>query len=106
MPTTMSLAELLREQRSRRGRSLREAANEMGIAPSQLSRMENGKRGMNATLGQVISSYYDIPPDILAIAEGRLPPDIAAILLRHPEELSSLRLKYKEDRDGIRSLDD
>ena len=106
MHPSTTLATLLREQRARKGQSLRQAAEDLGIAASQLSRIENGKRRVSVQLGQLVSEYYEISPDVLTIAEGRIPPDIAAILIQHPEELANLRAKYEAEKHSDGPADD
>ncbi|MEU1841143.1 helix-turn-helix domain-containing protein [Micromonospora chersina] len=89
-----SAATLLRRLREEQGRSLRSVADEVGIAASQLSRIERGERGCNTTVGQRLAYYYGLPPELLELMEGTVPPDIVAILQAHPEELDRLRRLY------------
>ncbi len=95
MAEGQTAANVLRDLRERQGRSLRLAAGELGVAPSHLSRIERGERSPGAKLGRKLADYYGISPDMLAIAEGRLPSDLVEILLSHPEELDRLRQLYK-----------
>ncbi len=94
-PTTA--ASLLRELRREQGRTLRVAASDLGLAPSQLSRIERGQRGVSDDVGQRIAHYYGISSDLLTLAEGRVPADVSRILLEHPEELDRLRSLYPDE---------
>ena len=94
MAATQNAASLLRELRRQQGRSLRSAAADIGIAPSQLSRLERGQRGLALETSERLSDYYGVPSEILALARGEVPPDIVRIFQEHPEELERLRANY------------
>lgn len=91
-----SAASLLRDLRRRQGHSLRSAAAELGMAPSQLSRMERGQRAVGDGTAQRLSDYYQVPAEIINLARGQAPADVVAILQAHPEEITRLRQKYGE----------
>ena len=83
--------------RKREGRTLRAAAQDLGVAASHLSRLERGQRTAGGELVDRIGRYYGLTPDELLLLGERVPADIAAILLAHPEELSRLRSTYVDD---------
>lgn len=89
-------ASLLRDLRRRQGQTLRTAAADLGIAPSQLSRMERGQRSVGEDTAIRLSSYYDVPAEIIDLARGQAPADIVRILQAHPEEVVRLRELYSE----------
>jgi transcriptional regulator with XRE-family HTH domain len=90
-----SAASLLRELRERQGHSLRSAASELGIAPSQLSRMERGERSVADDKVQRLSDYYGVASELIKLSQGQVPDDVIAILQMHPEEISRLRGRYR-----------
>ncbi|MCT2222531.1 helix-turn-helix domain-containing protein [Microbacterium paraoxydans] len=90
-----SAASLLRDLRRRQGHTLRSAAAELGIAPSQLSRMERGQRSVGEEAVERMSAYYRVPAEVIELARGHAPADIVAILQSHPEEMAKLREKYQ-----------
>lgn len=94
MTATENAASLLRDLRRQQGRSLRSAAADIGIAPSQLSRLERGQRGLALDISERLSDYYGVPSEIIALAQGEVPPDIVRIFQEHPEELERLRAHY------------
>ena len=94
MSATQNAASLLRELRHQQGRSLRSAAADIGIAPSQLSRLERGRRGLAVEVSERLSEYYGVSPEIIALAQGEIPLDILRIFQEHPEELERLRSRY------------
>lgn len=96
MSKSESAASLLRDLRRKQGHTLRSAAAELGIAPSQLSRMERGQRSIGADAVERMSAYYRVPAEVIDLARGAAPADIVAILQAHPEEMASLREKYRE----------
>lgn len=97
MPASQDAASLLRDLRRQQGRSLRSAAADIGIAPSQLSRLERGQRGLGATVSERLSEYYGVSAEIIALAQGEVPGDIVRIFQEHPEELRRLRDRYGEE---------
>lgn len=100
MASTPSTANLLRELRRKQGRSLRSAAADIGVAPSQLSRLERGQRGIAPEISERLSSYYGVPKDLICLAQGDVPPDIVQILLAHPESIDDLRRRYGSKLPG------
>ena len=94
MAATPSTANLLRELRRQQGRSLRSAAADIGVAPSQLSRLERGQRGLAADVSERLSSYYGVSADVIALTQGDVPADIVRILQEHPSEIEKLRRRY------------
>jgi transcriptional regulator with XRE-family HTH domain len=97
MPPKMTAAHVLRELRKGQGRSLRVAAGDLGLAPSHLSRIERGQRGMGVELGERVANYYGVSSEMISLSEGRLPQDLAEILLSHPEEIDRLRAQFGRD---------
>lgn len=87
-------ASLLRDLRRRQGHTLRSAAAELGIAPSQLSRMERGQRSVGEDTASRLSAYYEVPAEVIDLARGQAPADIVRILRAHPEEIDRLRETY------------
>jgi transcriptional regulator with XRE-family HTH domain len=85
-------AVLLRQLRTQKGASLRQAASEIGIAPSHLSRLERGEKGSSADVAARAAAYYGIEPENLT--PPPVPVDIATILHRHPEIIEELRNRY------------
>lgn len=98
--TSPATANLLRELRRKQGTSLRTAAADIGIAPSQLSRIERGQRSLAPEVSERLSSYYGVPADLIKINVGHLPDDIVAILREHPDEIEALRRKYGSSDAG------
>jgi transcriptional regulator with XRE-family HTH domain len=100
MPSNRPVAQLLRELRQQHGTSLRDAAHELGVAPSHLSRLERGYKSPSGALRDRAASYYGIASDVVSLADGVVPEDIKAILMRHPEVLSELRERYGQGSDN------
>lgn len=95
-------ASLLRSLREAQGRTLRTVAGDLGVAPSQLSRVERGERNYTTDLGRRLADYYGVPAETLELLEGRIPEDIVAILQAHPEVIEDLRSRYSTERAGDR----
>lgn len=94
MARQQTAASLLRQLRRTQARSLRTTAADLGLAPSYLSRIERGERTCTAELSQRLADYYGVSHELIELAEGRVPSDVAAILRKHPEELDRLRELY------------
>ena len=94
MPAMQNAASLLRDLRQQQGRSLRSAAADIGIAPSQLSRLERGQRGLGVEVSERLSEYYGVSSEIISLAQGEVPPDIVRIFQQHPAEIERLRAQY------------
>ena len=94
MNETADAARLLRRMREQKGRSLRATAEDLGVAPSHLSRLERGEKAPSDELIQRAAKYYGIDDDLVALASGRVPPDVVGILRDHPELLDELRHRY------------
>jgi transcriptional regulator with XRE-family HTH domain len=100
MASTPSTANLLRDLRRKQGRTLRSAAADIGVAPSQLSRLERGQRGIAPEVSQRLSSYYGVSADLICLAHGDVPIDIVEILRAHPESMDDLRQRYGPKLSG------
>ena len=81
---------------SNTGLTLREAARQIGISPTYLSRMENGKEGLPSDyVLSNMATVYGIDEERLFVMAGRIPPElsravylltrIAAPYFEHPE---------------------
>lgn len=100
MDTDGSAASLLRRLRREQGRSLRTTSTDLGLAPSQLSRIETGQRRMSPGTSRKLADYYGISPELIELADGRVPDDIVKILQEHPGEITRLRETYSsQDED-------
>ena len=96
MGNSESAASLLRELRRRQGDTLRSAASEIGVAPSQLSRMERGERAIGESTAKRLADFYNVPAEIIELSNGHVPADIVRILQSHPAEIDRLREVYRE----------
>lgn len=96
MAGTESAANLLRLLRREQGQSLRTAAADIGVAPSQLSRIERGKRRLGGDVCERLANYYGVPIEIIALSYGDIPADVVRILQSHPELIAQLRAEYAD----------
>ncbi|MFJ3084906.1 helix-turn-helix domain-containing protein [Streptomyces sp. NPDC086838] len=94
-PASETAASVLRRLRETRGQSLRSTAEDLGLAPSHLSRLERGERSYTADVGERLAHYYGVDSESLDLALGVVPPDVVEILQNNPHEIERLRNKYK-----------
>ena len=94
MTDQKQVGELLRGLRQRRGESLRSAARELGVDAAHLSRLERGLKPASDDLRDRAADYYGYSPELIDLAQGRLPDDIMEILQRHPGLLEELRSRF------------
>lgn len=90
-------ANLLRTLRLQQGQSLRSAAASIGVAPSQLSRLERGQRSTAPDVADRISDYYRVEPELVMLAQGVIPEDIVGILQSNPQIVAELRSRFNPE---------
>ena len=93
-----SVTKLLRALREDSGKSLRSAAGDLGVVPSHLSRLERGEVSSSAELRARAARYYGVDAELLDLAEGYVPADVARILAEHPELITELRTRFRPGR--------
>lgn len=86
-----SAAQILRDVRESQGRSLRDAAHDLGIAPSQLSRIERGLRKLPSSGVDRVAQYYGLSTDQLDLVSGKVPDDILLMFQERPSLLDAVR---------------
>ncbi len=84
----------LRALRVKKRKSLKTAAPELGLSPSYLSKIENGKLVPPPETAERLAAYYETSVEDINALAGRLPEDIVAILQGHPEEV----IRYLRER--------
>ena len=99
MNEVVPLRSLLRQLRADRGESLRAAASALGIDAAHLLRVERGEKSASLELCERLANYYDVEPDVVALASGRAPDDVVDILRKHPELLAKIRRDYGQAGD-------
>ncbi|MBD8661476.1 helix-turn-helix transcriptional regulator [Frigoribacterium sp. CFBP 8754] len=90
---TQTVGALLRGLRESKGESLRHTASNVGVAASQLSRMERGQRSVGGA-AERLADYYSVPVE--SFLPPALPSDIVEILQQNPQEMERLRAEYSK----------
>jgi transcriptional regulator with XRE-family HTH domain len=89
------LGEYLRELRHKKRKSLKQAAPELNLSVSYLSKLETGKLVPPAETVEKLANYYEADADSINALAGRLPEDVVRILQGNPEEaIKLLREKF------------
>lgn len=91
-PTHPPFGELIREKRLAKGHSLRKFATLVGISPTYLSHVEQGKVDTPPTVERVtkMAELLGESADELLAAAGRMPEDLVPIIRRSPGEMPIL----------------
>ena len=69
---------LLRDRRQELGLSLTALAGALSITKSSLSMLESGHRHPTDEQFEALAIALEVPADVLRVADGRLPPDVAS----------------------------
>jgi DNA modification methylase/DNA-binding XRE family transcriptional regulator len=80
---------MVQQGRAARGLSLSHLAQRLGFTKSYMSRLESGDRAPTAEHVRSIATLLDLPAELLALAAGRLPADVAEEVARHPAEITA-----------------
>ena len=89
----MSLGELLRDERTRKGFGLNQLADRIGISPAYLSRVETGKLGNTPSeeLRGKLATELGLGHDEVCRLARRIPSDVECYVLDNPGVLKRLR---------------
>lgn len=85
----LRFGEMVQQGRAARGLSLSHLAQHLGVNKSVMSRLESGGRTPTPEQVQAIASALELPPELLALAAGRLPADVAEEVARYPAEITA-----------------
>lgn len=94
-----ALGRYLRKLRTRKEKSLKTAAPEIGVSHAYLSKLETGTQSPSEDLLVRLAAYYDADADVLSILDGRIPDDVLTALQAEPEEAARvLRARFGGSR--------
>lgn len=95
MSHVRELGAYLRELRLRKRKSLKQAAPDLDLSASYLSKLENGKLVPPTETTEKLARYYGVDPESMNAMAGRLPDDVVTILQGNPDEaIRLLREKF------------
>jgi len=95
--TTTSLGPLLKSARQRHHLTLRSVAATMGCDFTYLCKIEHDDTIPAERLIVGLARLYDLDPDVLMVAAGKAPADLAALLARDVDAIRALR-RWSADR--------
>ncbi len=84
-----SAGEIIQKRRQARGLSLAALAAEVGVTKSYISRLESGARRASESQLRRVASCLGLPPDLILLAAGVLPPDVAAQVKANTNEVAA-----------------
>jgi transcriptional regulator with XRE-family HTH domain len=80
----VTLATLLRRARKKKGLSVRELADAVGVSPSFLCRIERGSHArMSLKRLALIAKQLDVPLDEVFVAARKIPPEVERFVLEN-----------------------
>lgn len=97
----------LREKRTAKGYSLRRFAELLGVSPTYLSHVEQGKvdSPLTAKLAKRAAELLGENPDEFVVMAGRVPEDLARIIRSKPDSVPELLRATRALRaDQVREL--
>lgn len=95
--STNACGRLLRARRQEQGLTLTELAYKLGVSKSYLSMLESGRRQAADDQFETLARTLEIPADVLRVAAGRLPRDVAAAIPEHAEAIVSAIRRDDDD---------
>jgi transcriptional regulator with XRE-family HTH domain len=102
MASGLSLSELIKSRRQRRGWSLRQLANELDVTAAYVADLESRRRQPSSELLEKLARVLEIPNHELAVADVRLTGDLRDWVEARPELIGLLRsLKASEEPDML-----
>lgn len=90
---------LMRDRRQERGITLTALAASLGVTKSYLSMLESGRRSPTDEQFDAIAGALEVPADVLRVAAGRLPPDVATAV---PERAETIVSVIRRENAGAR----
>lgn len=94
----MDFSVLLKDLRTKKGKSIKKLAAEVGLNYTYISKLENAKVKPSAEVIDNFSNYFNYSTDELMIAAGKIPKDIEEILKSNPKKI----IKYLRRKFGGR----
>lgn len=103
MATKNKFGRILRALRHDSGVSIKRLAPELGVTYSYVSKLEHGTTLPSEELVYKTARYFEMDPNTLLLAAGKVPQDVLRILQEHPEDaLSFLRQRFGTQDDKRR----
>lgn len=97
----MSLAENLKAYREQKGLLQKEVANNVGVHPSNYSKMEKGERDVSIEVADKLAGFYGVTLDELVHMEGAVPNEITIEDKTISERLILIQKLEEEDKKAI-----
>lgn len=96
----MTFGELLKDLRTKKGKSIKALGQELGLNYTYISKLENSKVNPSIKSIKKFSRYFKYSSEELLLSAGKIPRDIEEILKNHPKEaIDYLRGKFGGRRD-------
>ncbi len=98
-PQSNACGRLLRDRRQEKGVTLTSLASALGITKSYLSMLESGQRLPTDDQCEALAIALEVPADVLRVAAGRLPPDVASAF---PRKVDAIVSAIRRDDSGAK----
>jgi len=97
----MSLAENLKAYREQKGLLQKEVANQVGVHPSNYSKMEKGERDVSIEVADKLASFYGVTLDQLVHMEEQVPKEVITEDKSISERINLIQKLEEEDQKAI-----
>ncbi|MGA2315264.1 MAG: helix-turn-helix transcriptional regulator [Thermodesulfobacteriota bacterium] len=97
----MTFGKLLKDLRTKKGKSIKTLGQELGLNYTYISKLENSKVNPSIKSVEKFSRYFKYNSEELLVSAGKIPRDIEEILKDHPKEaIDYLRRKFSGRRNN------
>lgn len=93
MPRKKTFGRVLRELRQNSGVGIKRLAPQLGVSYSYVSKLENEVTTPSEEFVQKTAAYFEVDPNPLLYAAGKIPADVLRILQDNPERAIALLRK-------------
>jgi transcriptional regulator with XRE-family HTH domain len=92
----MTFGEYIRKLRKRRGKSLRQLAEQVGVTHAYIAQLESGSRASpKDSVVIALANELGEDPDVLLVIAGRIPDGLVTIIQEHPFEFAEILRRLK-----------
>jgi HTH-type transcriptional regulator, competence development regulator len=97
----LELSDYLRGLREAKGLSVRQLADQLGLEPSYISKIEHGDRKPSEPILKYFATYFGVNHHLLMAMSGQLTQGFMDVMLRYPEAFATLLERLPEAPEKV-----